>query len=1098
MKNYKRVILIIQLFLCLTFKAYSQDISLNLRNITVKEAIVALEEKYGYRFLYETGDIDTRKKISVNISNGSINDIMKQILAGQDLTYDIKEKNILLTKKLTSPNSPPATKRINGIVVDQQGNPIIGATIKLDGTSQGTISDIDGRFDITVPSNGKLSISYIGYISKTIDIATERNFNITLVEDTKTLDELVVIGYGTQRRSLVTSAISTFKPSENTRTVINPGDMLDGTVSGVTIAKTSGNIGAGLSFSVRGAASLNAGNSPLVVVDGIPLVEYDAAITNFGESMSSLSTINTADIESIEILKDAASAAIYGSRATNGVVLITTKSGRAGKSKLDVNINMGISEFANRNKFKMADSKLYLEVVNEGIDNFNKQNNYQPGDLGYLLHRTNPFGNLPDVDWLGLVTQTAFTCNIDASLSGGNEKTTFYIGGSYLSQDGVIKTNHLDKISMKANVKHRMNRWLEIGANNNVSYSKNNRIPGSGSGANTIGRTITQRPYDRPYKPDGSYYVGGTDDLIYHNMIQILNEEETYLDNLRYLGSFFSTINFMENLSLKTSVSADVAYTDDYIYYNENHPYGKSIGYITEGNRLYKSYLVENFINYSDKIGGKITYDLMVGHSIQHTDYKKTTVEAQGFPSPSFDATGVASEILSAGSSIVAYAMESYFGRANLSYMDKYVLNLTFRADGSSKFSRPNRYGYFPSASLGWNVSNESFWGLHNTDLKIRASYGKTGNQEGIGNYASQALISGGNNYKNESGIAILAAGNKNLKWETADQYDIGFDLALLNGKINMIADFYLKNTNDLLYNKPVPTTSGFTSITSNIGSMQNKGIEFTINGHFNLGSVKWTSSFNIAHNQNKLTKLLNDEDIITYGSLRAYKVGKEVGSWYLYNAVGIYQYDDEVPETLYKQGVRAGDVKYEGDEDGKIDQDDMRFIGSSNPKIAGGWSNTFSCKGFDLNFLFSYKFGQKVYSVALQQSERIGGDYGLTEAAGLERWTGPGTSNTYPRAYNSFTHNYKYSTRHLQNGSYIRLRAITLSYNLPKNIIEKIGLSKLRAYVQGDNLVLFTHKDYRGYDPEIMNNTNPAYQGYDNYIVPQPRTVTFGLNATF
>ncbi len=1092
----KSSFLLFGLFLCVA--VFGQTVSKEFTQTPLSSVLKEIERQTGLSVIYEKNDIDGARPITQTFRETPVEKVLSAVL-GPNMDFSIREKMIMIYKKNGVEKTKPESRKISGTVTALYGEPVIGASVSVKNSSTGTMTDVSGQFSLTIPANAILVVSYLGYKTQEIRVNDKTDFRISLQEDDKMLDEVVVVGYGTQRKALVTSAISTFKPTENTRLVVNPGEMLDGTIPGVTIAKTSGNLGTGLSFSIRGAASLNAGNDPLVVVDGIPLVSYDAGISSFGESMSSLSTINTADIESIEILKDAASAAIYGSRATNGVVLITTKSGKQGKSKVDLNLNMGISQFVRNDRFKMSDSELYLEVVNEGIDNYNRQNNLNPGSTGYLLHRNNPFGNLPDVDWLGLVLQDAYTYNVDLAISGGDNKTTFYIGASYLNQDGVIKNNHLDKMSLKTNLKHRFNNWLEIGANNNVVYTHNDRIPGAGLGTSTIGRTITQRPYDRPYKPNGDYYVGGTDDLIYHNMIQILNEEETYVDNLRYLGSLFSTINFTKKLSLKSSVSADVAYTDDYIYYNEKHPYGASIGVINEGLRIYKSYLVENYANYNDKIGSDFSYDLMLGHSFQKTDYKRTSVNSQGYPSPSFDATGVAAEIVSAGSSITSYAMDSYFGRANLSYADRYVLNLTLRSDGSSKFSRNNRYGYFPSASLGWNISKESFWGFDKTDLKLRGSYGKTGNQEGIGIYASQALISGGANYKGKSGIAISSSGNEDLKWEIADQYDIGFDLGLWNGKINMIADVYLKNTNNLLYSKPVPTTSGFTSVISNIGSMQNKGIEFAINGHFDLGKVKWTSSFNIAHNQNKLTKLLNDEDILTYDSgIRAYKVGMDIGAWYLYNAIGIYQYDDEVPQTLYNQGVRAGDIKYEGAEDGVIDANDKRFFGSANPKISGGWNNTFTYKGFELNFMFSYKSGHKVYVSALQQSERIGGDWGLTEAAALGRWTGPGTSNTYPRAYNSFTHNFKsYSSQYLQDASFIRLRSATFSYKLPKSLISKIGLSNLRAYIQGDNLWLFTKKEYRGFDPEIMNNTDAGHQGYDNYIVPQPRTITFGINAT-
>ncbi len=1089
-------------------QSQSDAISLNLKNVPLTTFFKKIEAQTSFTVLYRDALIANKQRVSVNSKNRPLQEVLRSVLSPLDLQATFKNRTIVITEfrqhaanQQTAQVAQPhqAARTVTGQVIDEAtGETIIGASVVEKGTSNGAVTDIDGNFTLNVKGNAPILISYLGY--STVEVSPNANgpIKVKMAVNNKQLDEVVVVGYGTQRKSLVTSAITTFKPTENTRVVNNPGDMLDGSVAGVTISKTSGNLGSGLSFSVRGAASLNAGNDPLIVVDGIPLINYSADINSMGESMSSLSTINTTDIESIEVLKDAASAAIYGSRATNGVILITTKSGREGKAKLDVNVSTGISSFANKNGIKMANSAQYLQAVNEGIDNYNAQNNLNPGDLGYLVHRVNPFGNLPDVDWLGMILQTGHTYNADVALSGGSSSTNYFIGANILSQDGVIKKNHFTKYGFKTNLKHSFNKWLDISSNNDVVYTINNRIPGSGNGSSVIGRSITQRPYDRPFRPNGGYYVGGTSDLIYHNIIQMLNEEDNHLNNFRYLGTLTATLHLAKNLSIKNSLSVDVAHTDDYIYYNENHPYGASVGVIDEGSRIFKSYLIETYANYNNTIGKGFSYDLMLGHSFQHTDYKKTTVEGQGYPSPSFDVTGVAAEIVSAGSSITAYAMDSYFGRANLSYLDRYIVNLTLRADGSSKFAKANRYGYFPSASLGWNVSNEKFWKSKGTDLKIRLSYGRTGNQEGIGIYASQPLISGGNNYNLKSGIAISSPGNENLQWEKADQYNAGFDLAFLHGKINMVFDVYLKNTLNLLYNKPVPTTSGFTSIISNIGSMQNKGVEFTLNGHFNVGGVKWTSSLNISHNKNKLTKLLGDEDIITYGSLRAYQVGREVGAWYVYKAIGIFQSDDEVPEGLYKQGVRAGDVKYEGYEDGKIDANDLRFVGSSNPKVFGGWNNTFAYKNFELNLMLSYKFGQKVYSSALQQSERIGGEYGLTEEAFLNRWTGPGTSNTQPRAYNAFTNNYKTSTRYLQNGSFVRMRSATLSYRFPKALIGKMGLNGLRLYVQGDNLFLITAKGYRGFDPEIMNNVEPAYQGYDNYIVPQPRTVTFGLNATF
>ena len=487
----------------------------------------------------------------------------------------------------------------------------------------------------------------------------------------------------------------------------------------------------------------------------------------------------------------------------------------------------------------------------------------------------------------------------------------------------------------------------------------------------------------------------------------------------------------------------------------------------------------------------------MLGHSFQKMSTRTSSIDGRGFPSPVFDTVGTASEIYDASGGLSEFAMESYFGRVNLSYLDRYILNMTMRTDGSSRFAPSDRYGYFPSVSLGWNVSKEPFWKFDRTDLKFRLSYGKTGNQDGIGNYAWQPLMSGGINYGNNSGMAVTSMGNNTLTWEPAGQYDFGFDLGFWNGKLNMIADVYLKNTNNLLYSMPLHGTSGFTSVTSNIGSMRNYGVEFSINGHMNLGKVNWTSSFNISHNKNKLTKLLGD-DLLPIGANRALKVGEELGAFYLFKMDGIYQYDGEVPQPLYDLGVRAGDVKYHDvDNNGIINDSDRQLVGSSNPDFFGGWNNTFKYKGFQLDVFFTYMYGNDVYAEWAVTATRPGYRMAITEDAAKNRWTAPGSSNKYPRAVNTLCgHNSKNSTRFLEDGSFIRLRSLTFSYTFPQVMLQKIRMKGLRLYVQGDNLLLFSK--YSGWDPEVSKNMDPQYFGVDLYGVPPSRSVNFGINLSF
>ena len=905
------------------------------------------------------------------------------------------------------------------------------------------------------------------------------------------------MGYGPQRRSLVTSAISKVQMNEsNMRQVASPTQLLSGRVAGVTTSTGSGNLGSGERMVIRGSSSLSAGNEPLYVIDGIPITNTNANLVDFGEDMSSLATLNISDIESIEVLKDAASAAIYGSRANNGVIVITTKSGKEGKSEVHLNFNTGVTRFANVGKIKMADSGLYVRDFNEGVDNYNRQYGYKPGDSGFKKHIQNPFGTLPDTDWMDLILQTGTFYNGDVSFSGGNVKTRYYVGANYNHQTGVIRTNKMEKMNFKVKISHEFTPWLEVGANVSGNYIKNHQIPGANSGTTIIGRSIQQRPFDRPYKPNGDYYVGGTDELVFHNPMQILDEETAYIENMRYLGNFYATFKYKDKFAFKSSVNTDITQIYDYTYYNENHPYGKGVGRIVDYNRTIKNILVENFATYNDKFGD-FSLSAMLGHSFQKVTTRSAKLDGSGFPSPSFDVVGVASSLDAYSGSLSNYAMESYFGRATFSYKDRYVLTATLRTDGSSKFARDNRWGWFPSVSLGWNISKENFMKDSDTELKFRVSYGKTGNQEGIGSYAYQALMSGGYNYGNGSGIAVSTFGNSDLTWEKADQFDAGFDITLFKGRVNIMADAYYKKTKDLLYSTPIHSTTGVTSIISNIGSMRNIGAELTINTHFNFGPLSWLSQFNIATNRNKLTELLGDDKPISIGANRALQVGKEVGAFYLFIMDGIYQYDGEVPAEQYAQGIRAGDVKWRDvDDNNLINDNDRQVIGSSNPYFSGGWNNTFRYKGVSLDVFFTYMYGNDVYAAWKINTSKLGHKNGVLAEEARNRWTGPGSTDLHPRSVSGDTNNTRNSDRWLEDGSFLRLRSLTLSYTFPEKISRRLAMKSLRVYFQGDNLWLATR--YSGWDPEVSNNLDPRFMGVDNFSVPQPRMFCFGLNVTF
>ena len=1100
MKHFRLLFLTVVLSaVCAT--ASAQRVTLDMQNAKLEKVLGQITQQTGLVFNYTRPTINPDKRVSVSVKQAELESVLRQLFDSDGIVYEIKDGKVYLADRKGGVNPPPALsaarQRYAGRIVDAAGNPVVGASVVIRGSTTGVSSDIDGRFAIEAREGEVLSVSFVGYTPQTITLGAKTMLTLTLREDTSELEEVVVVGYGTQRRSLVTSAISKVQMNEsNMRQVASPTQLLSGRVAGVTTSTGSGNLGSGERMVIRGSSSLSAGNEPLYVIDGIPITNTNANLVDFGEDMSSLATLNISDIESIEVLKDAASAAIYGSRANNGVIVITTKSGKEGKSEVHLNFNTGVTRFANVGKIKMADSGLYVRDFNEGVDNYNRQYGYKPGDSGFKKHIQNPFGTLPDTDWMDLILQTGTFYNGDVSFSGGNVKTRYYVGANYNHQTGVIRTNKMEKMNFKVKISHEFTPWLEVGANVSGNYIKNHQIPGANSGTTIIGRSIQQRPFDRPYKPNGDYYVGGTDELVFHNPMQILDEETAYIENMRYLGNFYATFKYKDKFAFKSSVNTDITQIYDYTYYNENHPYGKGVGRIVDYNRTIKNILVENFATYNDKFGD-FSLSAMLGHSFQKVTTRSAKLDGSGFPSPSFDVVGVASSLDAYSGSLSNYAMESYFGRATFSYKDRYVLTATLRTDGSSKFARDNRWGWFPSVSLGWNISKENFMKDSDTELKFRVSYGKTGNQEGIGSYAYQALMSGGYNYGNGSGIAVSTFGNRDLTWEKADQFDAGFDITLFKGRVNIMADAYYKKTKDLLYSTPIHSTTGVTSIISNIGSMRNIGAELTINTHFNFGPLSWLSQFNIATNRNKLTELLGDDKPISIGANRALQVGKEVGAFYLFIMDGIYQYDGEVPAEQYAQGIRAGDVKWRDvDDNNLINDNDRQVIGSSNPYFSGGWNNTFRYKGVSLDVFFTYMYGNDVYAAWKINTSKLGHKNGVLAEEARNRWTGPGSTDLHPRSVSGDTNNTRNSDRWLEDGSFLRLRSLTLSYTFPEKISRRLAMKSLRVYFQGDNLWLATR--YSGWDPEVSNNLDPRFMGVDNFSVPQPRMFCFGLNVTF
>lgn len=1078
-------------FSCL-LKAQETRISFPKGELSIKEALDIIKAQSGMSIAYNEDILDLDRKVKAPPGRLTVPELMPAILLGTGTEAKIQDRIILIVKK----QARPRLVTYSGTVSDRNG-PVTGAVVMVKDTQTASMTDFEGRFSITASAGDVITVKILGYrdASMTLGIQTD-NIIITIAEDTTMLEESVVVGYGTMQRRDITSAISTYKPAANgERQALSPDALLQGRLPGVNVTSASGTPGAKSRVSIRGIGSLTAGNEPLYVIDGVPMsnTSGDAGAWG-GESLSGLSDINPQDIESIQVLKDAASAAIYGSRGTNGVIIITTKKGQKGEPRLTVDATFGLSHLANLDKLNVADADLYLEVQNEAIDNYNMQ-------TGSAIERLeNPYPGKPQFRWVDMVFRTAKTWSANISVSGGSDHGNYYISGNARQNEGVGTGSRMDKYSLKTNVNSDIGKWLSIGTSLNFSYSNTNRVPDGNIGTSMLTHAIEHRPWDTPFRPDGEYTKINSE-LLHYNLLQALNNERIYNRNFRIYGTAYAKINFTRGLDFKTSIGGDFMSAEDHIYYTAEHMYGNSAGVLTDSRKNFYSLVIDNILSYSHTFREAFTLDMMLGHSFQQ-DISSTALQTgQGFPSASFDVNSVAAEFTNVTSGMTCWALQSFMFRTTLNWRNRYLLTVNARADGSSKFAPENRYGFFPSVSFGWNLSEENFWKDSSINAKIRASYGATGNQGGIGTYAYQALASGGFNYLNENGFAITTLGNRDLQWEKAEQYDIGADLSFFSGALTFTADAFLKDTGNLLYAKPTSATTGFTTYTANIGSMRNTGLELAIGGNLGKGDFHWKGDFNISFIKNRLTSLLGDDEILKTDDFHALKVGEEVGSFYLIKMTGIYQSDDEVPQALYdSKGVRAGDCIYEDvNGDGDIDSvNDSQFVGSANPKFTGGFSNTFTWKGIDLNIFFTFSYGAMVYENWTGGLRLGNGNWPSLESVALSRWTGPGTSDTTPRAIYGYTYNstmFK-TTRFLHDASYLRLRSLSLGYTLPKDISRKIGMESLRIYFQADNL--FVASPFPYLDPEVNQSLEATKMGVDTMWIPQPRSFTFGINLKF
>ena len=992
---------------------------------------------------------------------------------------------------------------------------VIGATVKVKGQQTGTVSDANGDFHLKVKVLPvTLVVSIVGYKSQEIDVYEAEPTTIYLAEDQNRLSNIVVIGYGTQKRSDVTGSVSTVSPSLLAQPSSSFDNLLHGSVSGVVTTQSSSAPGSTASIRIRGGNSVNFGNDPLYVIDGFLVYnnnDYVNTGAGSGSSVNALSTINPSDIESIDILKDASATAIYGSRGANGVVIVTTKKGKKGVNQVNYNGYFGTQvvdkkvSLLNGSQWDELQNDIYASVPvasRTGLNHFTADQIAADG-AGY--------------DWQNAAIRKGLVQNHDLSFTGGDDKSRYLISGNYFDQQGVVLNTDFQRYSGRVNYEREVSKKFKVSANAFGSQSTENKLTGGAynsinfSGA--FPTLLLTSPRTPIYNSDGSSYNTTTNTYLttptnpLQDIVALTNK--TYLT--RVLANVSGEYKIIPDLTLKISGGADISNTKQDYYAPSYTSAGNSVsGYASVGAAQVYSWLNENTLTYDHAFKDKHFLNVLVGYTTQYQGGESVTASAQTFPNDLSTYNNLSSGTAQplASSSFVK-TLNSFLGRVSYSYLHKYNVTVSERADGASALGSNNKWGYFPSVGLSWNVNKEDFFKrLEKTisDLKIRVSAGQTGNSE-VPAYSSLQSLGTTNYYFNNTlvtGLAPSQLANKDLAWETTTQYDGGVDFGLLNNKINIVFDGYYKKTTNLLLNVPLPLYSGYQSALENVGSVENKGLELTINTE-NIKTKKfsWRSTIVWAKNANKVLSLGNG--VSSYFPLAptgqvspvVVAVGQPVGTFWGYTTNGLLTAADIASGYPLLTGVSqtVGDQKYVATSSTHktITTADKHYLGSAQPKFTGSFSNSFSYKNFDLSVFFQGSYGNKIFNL-LQQQLELTKQTSNSSATLLNRYSDSNTNGTLPRATNAPVA--QVIDRYIEDGSYLRLKSLTLSYSLPTKLVSKIHAKQFKLYVTGQNLLTITK--YTGTDPEANYYTGDnTKQGIDYGVYPSSKTYLVGVNIT-
>lgn len=993
-------------------------------------------------------------------------------------------------------NGAQQQQTVKGIVKGPDGLPVIAANISQKGTNNATITDLYGNFTLNITGQHPvLVISYIGYVTTEVNVSGRAFIEVVLQEDVEALDEVVVVGYGTMRKKDVTGAVSSVRTEDITKNATsNVMQAIAGKMSGVQVVQNSGTPGGDVSILIRGVGTINDA-SPLYVIDGVPV-------------SGGMWYLNPNDVESIDVLKDASATAIYGSRGANGVVMVTTKQAQEGHTEINFDYSYGIQHTAKT--YDMLNASQYAALHNEMRTNAGPEYSLNPAF-------SDPESLGTGTDWMDAIFRTAPMQKVNLSMLGGNQKISHATSLGYYTQDGIMKNSSYNRLSLQSNISSKIVSNVTVRANVNLSAENRRTQPVS-----TVIQNAMRILPSIPIQDENGEYAGPTGNAEWNgnalNPVAIINEQNYRMKGFRMLSNISLEWEIIKGLKFKTTGGAELGY-DYNNSYIPKYKWGmnESKNTMQTVSSAYEQlYLWDNTLNY-DKSFGKHRINAMVGTSYQ--EYKKESVSASGSGRASELTTELdnATKATDVGGNSLRWALMSYMARLHYSYDDRYLVTATFRADGSSKFGKDNRFGYFPSFAAAWNIGNESFMQSVKpiSQLKLRAGYGQTGNQN-IGAYAfaDKLSVNGVYNFGSQRGfesnlvnlIYPYLLSNPSVKWEAVEQYNVGVDIGFLKNRIVANLDFYVKNTRDMLTKKPVPQTSG-TSLEQadwppvNIGKVLNRGFEFTINTKNFVGEFKWETNLNMSFNHNEVVSIGGPEILNGVSLIRE---GQPINSFYGYKLGGVYQTLDEVftgPVMENRAADKASHNPYKNtspgdmwfvdvDGNGEINDLDRTVIGNPSPDCIFGFNNTFSYKNFDLSIFFQGALGNQVWNGVRASHESMNSTYNQL-ASTLERWTGEGTSSSMPRAiYADPNNNSRASTRWLENGSYAKLKNLTFGYTLPENWTDRAKVKALRLYVSFDNLCTITN--YSGLDPEV------GLSGLDYGVYPSARTYMFGVSVKF